>query len=67
MIMSSGRDVMMDNWSNQVAQAEKHIQKTQEPLIHKSQYQRMIEYRQILVTELERIDNYIKELQQNEQ
>ena len=64
--MSSGRDVMMDNWSNQVAQAEKHIQKTQESLIRKSQCQRMIEYRQVLITELERIDNYIKELQ-NEQ
>ena len=61
--MSSGRDVMMDNWSNQVAQAEKHIRETQEPLIRKSQCQRMIEYRQVLVTELERIDNYIKELE----
>ena len=63
--MSSGRDVMMDNWNNQLAQTEKHIRETQEPLIRKSQCQRMIEYRQVLITELERIDNYIKELQQD--
>lgn len=61
--MSSGRDVMMENWSNQVAQAEKNIRETQEPMIRKSQITRMIDYQQTLITELERITKYIKELQ----
>ena len=64
--MSSGRDVMMDNWNNQVTQAEQSIRKSQDQIIKKDQITRMIDYQQTLIIELERIDNYIKELQ-NEQ
>lgn len=65
--MSSGRDVMMDNWRNQVEQAEQTIRKSQEDQFQQRMIIRMTEYRQTLITELERIDNIIKELQQNEQ
>ena len=65
--MSSGRDVMMDNWDNQVEQAEWSIRKSQEDQFQQRMITRMTEYRQTLITEIERIDNIIKELQQNEQ
>ena len=65
--MSSGRDVMMDNWRNQVEQAEQTIRKSQEDQFQQRMIIRMTEYRQTLITEIERIDKIIKELQQNEQ
>lgn len=56
--MSSGRDVWMESW-----QQEQYIRKTQEPYIRKNQLQRMVEYRQTLLDEVERITNIIKELE----
>lgn len=56
--MSSGRDVWMESW-----QQEQYIRKTQEPYIKKDQLQRMVEYRQTLLDEVERITNIIKELE----
>ena len=55
--MSSGRDVWMESW-----QQEQYIRKTQEPYIKKDQLQRMVEYRQTLLDEVDRITNIIKEL-----
>ena len=57
--MSSGRDVMMDRWRDQVAQAEQNIRESQKEQYQNRMLTRMIEYRQTLITELERLDKAI--------
>ena len=61
--MSSGRDVMMDRWRDQVEQAEQNIRESQKEQIQNRMLTRMIEYRQTLITEIARLDKVIKELQ----
>lgn len=65
--MSSGRDVMMDRWRDQVEQAEQNIRESQKEQTQNRMLTRMIEYRQTLITEIARLDNLIKELQDNGQ
>ena len=61
--MSSGRDVMMDRWRDQVEQAEQNIRESKKEQIQNRMLTRMIEYRQTLITEIARLDKIIKELQ----
>ena len=61
--MSSGRDVMMDRWRDQVEQAEQNIRESQKEQHQNRMLTRMIEYRQTLITEIARLDKVIKELQ----
>ena len=61
--MSSGRDVMMDRWRDQVEQAEQNIRESQKEQHQNRMLTRMIEYRQTLITEIARLDKIIKELQ----
>ena len=61
--MSSGRDYMMEQWSNQVELTEKHIRDSQEYQIKKKMLTRMIEYRQTVITEKERLDDAILKLE----
>ena len=61
--MSSGRDVMMDRWRDQVEQAEQNIRESQKEQCQNRMLTRMIEYRQTLITEIARLDKVIKELQ----
>ena len=61
--MSSGVDVMMDRWRDQVAQAEQNIRESQKEQHQNRMLTRMIEYRQTLITEIARLDKIIKELQ----
>ena len=61
--MSSGVDVMMDRWRDQVAQAEQNIRESQEEQTQNRMLTRMIDYRQTLITEIARLDKIIKELQ----
>jgi hypothetical protein len=61
--MSSGVDVMMDRWRDQVAQAEQNIRESQEEQCQNRMLTRMIDYRQTLITEIARLDKIIKELQ----
>ena len=61
--MSSGRDVMMDNWKEQVNQAEKHIRDGQEYQVKQKTLQRMIDYRQTVSIELDRLDGEIVKLE----
>ena len=61
--MSSGVDVMMDRWRDQVAQAEQNIRESQQEQCQNRMLTRMIEYRQTLITEIARLDKIIKELQ----
>ncbi len=61
--MSSGRDVMMDRWRDQVEQAEQNIRESQKEQTQNRMLTRMIEYRQTLITEIARLDKIIKELQ----
>lgn len=65
--MSSGRDVMMDRWRDQVEQAEQNIRESQKEQCQNRMLTRMIEYRQTLITEIARLDKIIKELQDNGQ
>ncbi len=65
--MSSGVDVMMDRWRDQVAQAEQNIRESQKEQTQNRMLTRMIEYRQTLITEIARLDKIIKELQDNGQ
>ena len=61
--MSSGRDYMMEQWNNQVELAEKHIRDSQEYQMKQKTLQRMIEYRQTVSTELNRLDDAILKLE----
>lgn len=61
--MSSGVDVMMDRWRDQVAQAEQNIRESQKEQTQNRMLTRMIDYRQTLITEIARLDKVIKELQ----
>ena len=61
--MSSGRDVMMEQWSNQAEMAEQSLRKSLEHQQKESMIIRMIDYRQTLITEIERLDKVIEELQ----
>jgi hypothetical protein len=63
--MSSGRDEMMERWSQEIKVVEKHIRETQpvEDPYQKRTLMRMIDYRQTLITEIARLDKLIKELQ----
>ena len=61
--MSSGVDVMMDRWRDQVAQAEQNIRESQQQQCQNRMLTRMIDYRQTLITEIARLDKIIKELQ----
>ena len=61
--MSSGRDYMMEQWNNQVELTEKHIRDSQEYQIKKKMLTRMIEYRQTVITEKERLDDAILKLE----
>ena len=63
--MSSGVDVMMDRWRDQVEQAEQNIRESQKEQTQNRMLTRMIEYRQTLITEIARLDKIIKELQDN--
>ncbi len=49
--MSSGRDEMMSNWKTDQEAEQEWLKK---------QIQRMTDYRQVLNTELNRLDNQIK-------
>ena len=51
--MSSGRDEMMSNWKTDQEAEQDWLKK---------QIQRMTDYRQVLSTELNRLDNQIKEM-----
>lgn len=61
--MSSGRDVMLENWQEQVKRAEKHIRDSQEYQVKQKTLQRMIDYRQIVSIELDRLDSEIVKLE----
>ena len=61
--MSSGRDYMMEQWSNQVESVEKHIRDSQEYQMKQKTLQRMIEYRQTVNIELNRLDDAILKLE----
>lgn len=61
--MSSGRDVMLENWQEQVKRAEKHIRDNQEYQVKQKTLQRMIDYRQIVSIELDRLDSEIVKLE----
>ena len=61
--MSSGRDVMLENWHEQVKRAEKHIRDNQEYQVKQKTLQRMIDYRQIVSIELDRLDSEIVKLE----
>ena len=65
--MSSGVDVMMDRWRDQVEQAEQNIRESQKDQAQNRMLTRMIDYRQTLITEIARLDKIIKELQDNGQ
>ena len=51
--MSSGRDEMMSNWKTDQEAEQEWLKK---------QIQRMTDYRLVLSTELDRLDNHIKEM-----
>lgn len=51
--MSSGRDVMMDNWAQE---------QPKQVIPAKTHYQRMLAYRETLLDELDRVNKLIKEL-----
>ena len=63
--MSSGRDEMMERWSEEIKQVEQDIRQSQ-PVVDpykKRTLIRMIDYRQTLITEIARLDRLIKELE----
>ena len=60
--MSSGRDEMMSRWSEEINLAEQNIRESQKEQHNQRLYQRLVEYRQTLVNDIERIDRMMKEL-----
>lgn len=64
--MSSGRDYMMENWNNQVEDVEENLRQSQLQQHRKRMITRMIEQRQILLTDVERLTKAIKEYEDEE-
>lgn len=61
--MSSGRDVMMDNWQEQIKATENILKQSQELQWKMKQLRRMIDYRQTLNIEMNKLDNQIDALE----
>lgn len=61
--MSSGRDVMMDNWQEQIEATENNLKQSQELQWKMKQLRRMIDYRQTLNIEINKLDNQIDALE----
>lgn len=61
--MSSGRDVMMDNWQEQLKATENNLKQSQELQWKMKQLRRMIDYRQTLNIEINKLDNQIDALE----
>lgn len=61
--MSSGRDVMMDNWQEQIKATENNLKQSQELQWKMKQLRRMIDYRQTLNIEMNKLDNQIDALE----
>ena len=59
--MSSGRDYMMENWSNAVDIAEENIKQSQLEQHKQRMIKRMTEQRQILLNDVERLTKAIEE------
>lgn len=61
--MSSGRDVMMDNWQEQIKATENNLKQSQGLQWKMKQLRRMIDYRQTLNIEMNKLDNQIDALE----
>jgi secreted Zn-dependent insulinase-like peptidase len=64
--MSSGRDYMMENWNNPVEKVEQDLKQSQFEQHRKRMITRMIEQRQILLDDVERLTKAIKEYEDAE-